>query len=419
MSVMTVTCENCGGVMKYDAESGMLKCDSCGLQRPVDDGGKKVEERRLEDYAAREGQEEPFLEVETYRCASCGAEVSFSGGETAKLCPMCASPQIAPSRQSSGIPPDGVVPFRIDRYKAQVMFQKWVKTRWFAPNSLKRSYQEGRLYGMYIPFWTFDAKASGRYYGRGGQGHGGNNGPSGIVWTAISGDISLTFDDVAVCATEGEGADMAARVRPFGTTESRPYSPEYLSGYGAQRYRISAPDAFPQARAEMEEQMRQHATNSITSKGYDRTDIDRVSAQFSDVLYKHVLVPVWTASFMYHNKLYNYAINGETGRVVGNRPYSPLKIAIAAMLTALFVLGVTFGGELTGRAEDFAQPQTACTQIIDWGKSNGLVRPGQRHNRVERDQGRRDVLQVAGERNKEGLTACDSGRAESHLLCRR
>ena len=330
--------------MKYDADCGKLVCMACDLQRDVDDGGAAVEEWLLADYSQREERALPFYGVETFSCAACGAQIDFHGDEAAKLCPMCSSPQIGVGRLTAGIPPDSVVPFKIEKNAAQEMFKKWITERFFAPSELKRSYQEGRLQGVYLPFWTFDAVASGRYFGRGGVVKEDKGGEKKVVWTFVSGELSMNFDDVAVCATTGDGVKLASKVMPFGTRISLPYSPEYLSGYSAQRYRGSALNAFEWAKDEMHKRLELLASNNILMRGFTEAEVTRIDVEFENVKYKQVLVPVWTSSFIYRGEKYSYAINGETGRVAGEYPKSAVKIAAAVIAVAAIIYALCFGG---------------------------------------------------------------------------
>ncbi|MCX4265287.1 MAG: hypothetical protein OSJ64_00475, partial [Firmicutes bacterium] len=144
---------------------------------------------------------------------------------------------------AEGLPPDGIIPFKVDQYQAQEAFRKWVRSRWFAPNSLKKSYQEGRLTPVYLPYWTFDAQAQANYQGRGGRVRRVRRGKQSyttIDWYPVSGTVRESFDDIQICASANAQRKLAAQIQPFGTSHGcLPYDVAYLAGAQAERYAIN------------------------------------------------------------------------------------------------------------------------------------------------------------------------------------
>ena len=162
-------CPTCGGNIVFDPEAQQFRCASCGSIQKVTPGKDTVEEYDFAEYREREGRRMLENGETALRCDVCGAEFFQPAEGTATVCPMCGSPQIKPEEEHNGIPVEGVVPFAIDRYEAQKRFGQWIRKRWFAPASLKRTFAEGELVGMYVPFWTYDADAVTQYCGRGGR----------------------------------------------------------------------------------------------------------------------------------------------------------------------------------------------------------------------------------------------------------
>jgi hypothetical protein len=260
-------------------------------------------------------------------------EISFSGSQFSATCPMCGSTQVATVKQSAGIPPDGVIPFKIDKKDAQERFKAWVRSRWFAPGDFKKRYAEGGLVGMFLPFWTYDANALSSYQGRGGnvRVEKGRDGKEKTVtdWYPARGVVSASFDDIQICASNKE--ENIEGILPYGTTaNTKPFSAGYLSGYYAEIYKIKADACFESAKRIMERTLRRLAEKDI-KRTYDMAEVHSLSTKYSGVTYKHVLLPLWSSAFGYKGKTYNYAINGETGKVSGSRPYSAVKIALAAL----------------------------------------------------------------------------------------
>ncbi len=336
-------CENCGGVIKYDIGSEQFRCSSCQTQYEVETLTDTVKEYDFSQYVQRESQSVAFQGRAVTHCQNCGCEIAFEEFQVAATCPMCASSQVATVKQAAGIPPDGIIPFKVDKEEARQKFRKWVKSRWFAPNDFKKRFGEGELLGMYLPFWTYDAAAVAAYHGRGGKNRTEKDkeGKTRIVtdWFHVSGVVDTTFDDVLVCATDR--TKQLQGILPFHTVENtKPYAPTYLSGFSAELYQIKADKGFETAKQMMEQKLRELAEQDILRR-FDRADVNSLQPRYSSVTYKHLLLPIWASTFGYKGKTFQYFVNGETGKVDGKRPYSAPKI-IAAVLGVLAVVVLLF-----------------------------------------------------------------------------
>lgn len=347
LNATTYKCLNCGGAVQYDIVERRFLCSFCKSEYQVAAKGN-VEEYNFNDYAKRANSSAQLVGISTVICNSCGGEVFFNSHETARQCPMCGSSNVRSQVAESGIAPEGIVPFRIDIYDAQEKFRVWIKKRWFAPNLLKKSYSEGTLQGVYIPFWTYDAEASAAYHGQGGhtRTRRDSDGKTHTYtqWYPVSGRVSRNFDDVQVCASKSQAGTIVNKVLPYNTiSDINPFASEYLSGYLAESYTIDGRDGFETARSIMENQLRSDAMSDIRRRGYDSAQVNSLQAAYSNVTYKSVLLPLYKAQYNYREKMYTYAVNGQTGKVVGKYPKSAVKIAalvavIIAVLVGLFLL---------------------------------------------------------------------------------
>lgn len=391
--VENFVCENCGGTLKWNIAKKQLECGSCHTPYTLQQESV-IQEHPFEEYHQREQQTEAFPDETVVKCNSCGAEVVFDKDDTAKVCPMCGATQILPQKQVQGVPPDGVLPFEIDKQAAQQKFKKWVRSRWFAPNKLKTVYQEGKLNGVYIPFWTFDTQANGEYHGRGGKEHvredkDGNRRVE-VRWIPVSGHVGKFFDDIQISASMGQVNEVVDKVLPYSTqTKLHGYSPMYLSGFSAERYAIPATQAAETMKEKVRRELKRMAEEDIRSRGFDRADVQHLKLDLEDTTYKQVLLPAWFSSYAYGKKQYMYIINGETGEVGGQRPYSIPKIA-AAVVAALVLVGlIVWGSSEKTEAAVFATPTTevvyqqeqpANTILMKEGNANGLVWTRKGHN---------------------------------------
>ncbi len=356
--IQNFKCPNCGGIMKWNIKKRGFMCSSCGTPGELDTDNKKVLEHPLSQYQKREdeltgasvtstsdnsdAENAPSNVRRVIYCKTCGSQIEFEANQTAAVCPMCGSSQVDAKSQAFGIPPDGVVPFMIDEDDAKARFKQWVRHRWFAPSKLKLAYQTGKLTPVYIPIWTYDLDVTATYTGMGGRivsvRDGKGNIRSQTNWFPVSGTVSERLDDVPVFAGTDKNAKTLSGILPFNTQEgSYPYSPAFLSGVNSERYAFSAVEGFKRVKNQVDAELKARAQNSIIARGFNTATVSRVNADYGDPCYKQILAPVWISNFVYNKKNYTYAINGDTGNICGERPYSPLKIAVAVLIAAVAV----------------------------------------------------------------------------------
>lgn len=333
-------CPNCGGNIAFDSEAQQFRCASCGTVHHIEPEKDSITEYDFSEYRAREGCRMLENDEVAMKCGSCGAEFFVLAEQVAAVCPMCGAPQLRPQQVHNGIPVEGVVPFSVDRYEAQQMFSRWIKKRWFAPNSLKKLFAEGDLKGTYVPFWTYDASVEANYSGQGGRTrtrrHNGKT-ETYTQWFPVWGKVAARYDDIQVCASRTASGTLIQKVLPYNTSgNTRPYQPQYLSGYQAECYTIDGIEGFREAQSFIESDLRSRAHSDILCRGYSSAQVHSLQSRYHSVQYKHVLVPLWKAQYGYNGKTYRYMINGETGKVSAEYPKSPWKI----LLVILLVLGI-------------------------------------------------------------------------------
>jgi predicted RNA-binding Zn-ribbon protein involved in translation (DUF1610 family) len=363
-------CPNCGGNLQWNIRKQAFECVSCHSPGNIDLNAKPIEQHPIASFAERAASSQSYPDEGFAVCQNCGAQITFADNQTAAVCPMCGSPQINAAKQVAGVPPDGVVPFKVDKADAQQAFKKWVTSRWFAPNKLKESYQQGKLDGLYLPFWTYDSDSEADYHGEGGnyveeeddEGHT----TTRTDWYPVSGYVSTHVDDLIIY----DGSQKAGEVLDDGANsydtegDAHPYDPAYLAGVGAEHYGQGADACFERAKTVIEGELRGLADQDIRNKGYDTANVEHMNVRHNNVEYKHMLLPVWLSAFAYKGKQYTYTINGETGEVRGKRPYSVPKI-IAAVLAGLLVLFLLYNVfSKKANAQAYVYPQTTVTAIV-------------------------------------------------------
>lgn len=352
-------CENCGGVMEFDVASQKLKCPNCDNVINIANIKENIVEHKLTAHAMQTVRAEQ-KDSTTMECRGCGAKLEVRGNEAAAACPYCGASYVLSQKQEEVIIPDGVIPFQIDKTNAREIVGRWLKKRYLAPGELKTLYQRGDIFGMYVPYWTFDADAKADYTGMGGRNRtehyrdkDGNTHTRTVTdWYPTRGRVHTFFDDVLISASSHQNKSLLSGVDNYNTKQLVSYSKDYFSGYGVETYNINLDTAHSAAVGRMQEQLRDMARRDILRK-YDTAKDIRLQCNFAKETYKHVLFPVYTVTYHYKNKVYNVLINGQNGNISGQYPKSFVKILLIILVSAAVILGIIFASLKDSAGSDF------------------------------------------------------------------
>jgi hypothetical protein len=201
-----------------------------------------------------------------------------------------------------------------------------------------------------VPYWTFDADTKSSYRGERGtvyhetrtvtrDGKPVQQTVTKVRWRAASGRVARFFDDVLVLASKSLPKKFTDALAPWDLDGLEPYRPEFLAGFRAEGYAVELEEGFVEARAHMDRVILRDVKFDI---GGDRQRVHNIDTTVSDVTFKHVLLPVWMAAYRYRGKSYRFVVNGRTGRVQGERPWSAWKIAFAVLLGAIVAAGIGY-----------------------------------------------------------------------------
>lgn len=338
-----IKCEGCGGNMIFDPETQCLKCEHCGK---IVDFGKSaaVEELSIED--AFKKSEKWNDEVSVYRCSNCGAVFNIRADEVSAICPYCSTTHIVKSEDLAGVKPNALYPFTFTAQKAAEFARKWAKKRIFAPRAFKKTLEERNLRGLYLPSFTFDSNTSSYYEGRLGQrktrtvrtSDGKTRTETYIEWHYVKGTFNKFFDDVLISSGITSQKEIDS-IMPFRTDTVRVYEKEFLSGFAAGHYVRDVGQCWDDAKKVMDKTIRQ---DILRSYGYDVIDYLNVSTKHADVTYKYVMLPVYRLNYRFKKKDYSITVNGNTGRITGKTPISPLRVSIAVVLGLAIVCGLLY-----------------------------------------------------------------------------
>jgi len=347
-------CTGCGAKLEFAPGTSALKCPYCGAQNAIAEASTEEKAKALERldflaYLKDKAGEEPQLERQTVKCPGCGAAVQLPPNVAADRCPFCAGPLVAGSAYSHRtIQPRAVAPFVVKESVARQSFKSWLSGLWFAPNALKEAaHAESGLKGVYLPYWTYDANSQSPYMGERGtvyfeQESYTENGQQKVRqvervrWSAVSGQVAVQFSDVLVSASNSVPRNFVNGLAPWKLDLLAPYRDDFVTGFTVEAYQTGLEPGFGLAQQQMEVEIRAAICRDI---GGDRQRILSMAPQYSDIAFKHILLPIWLSSYRYADKTYRFVVNGQTGSVQGERPWSAWKIA-GAVLAAIIVLVV-------------------------------------------------------------------------------
>ena len=328
-SMIQYKCPCCGGFIAYDSSVSKMKCPYCGTEfeletlKSYDEGlkGDKADDMNW----APEGEKERFDSdgdgMCVYSCISCGGEIIAEETTAATSCPFCGNPVIFKSQLSGELRPDYIIPFRLDKKAAKEALKKHMSGKRLLPKVFKSENHIDEIKGIYVPFWLFDtdAEAEGRY--RATKTRFWSDGDHDYTETShfsLLRSGSMGFDHIPVDGSKKMPDDLMESLEPFDFTQAVEFSTAYLSGYLADKYDVPADECNERAN----ERVKRSSDLALrgTVAGYDSVTPENLSVQFSGGMKHYALYPVWLLNTTWNGNKYTFAMNGQTGKFVGDLP---------------------------------------------------------------------------------------------------
>ena len=354
-------CPSCTGPLRFDGKSGRLQCDYCGssysvqeieaLYRDKDEAAAQA----MEDSVSAEGEwtgggtnwaSDPGLRL--YNCPSCGAELICDETTAATSCPYCGNPSIVPGQLSDMLKPDYVIPFKLSKEDAKAALKKYYIGKRLLPRAFSEENHIEELKGVYVPFWLFDGAADADMQFQGTR-----------VSTMTNGDVITTttdyyrirrsgtvrFEKIPVDASSKMPDEHMDAIEPYDYSELKPFSNAYLPGFLADKYDLEPEDCFARA----DERAENTAADLVarTVSGYNSVIPQGKQLRIRRGKISYALLPVWLLSTRWNGQNYLFAMNGQTGKLIGDLPASQKRVigwflGISASVTALLSLFMYF-----------------------------------------------------------------------------
>lgn len=331
---MEYKCVNCGGAMEFDVDSQNLKCPFC-------DSIVNVEEYSgFTPGAKMQWEEGESDDIKNYTCESCGGEIIAEDTTSATSCPYCGNKVLIEGQFADDLRPNFVIPFKKDKKDAKEAYTNFLKGKSFLPKVFKDENHIDEIKGVYVPFWIFDTSSEGsvRYeatsvnvYRRGDTEYTQTN-----VYEVVRGG-TLEFEHIPVDGSEKMDDVLMESIEPFDFKEAVDFNIAYLAGYIADRYDVSMEDSVQRAKNRVVEST--EAAFRDTIKGYTAVHQEYSDIHALDAKYYYALYPVWILNTTWEGEHFIFAMNGQTGKMVGDLPISKSEYRkFKLMLTVIFAV---------------------------------------------------------------------------------
>lgn len=343
MQAVQYKCPNCGGDITYNADSGLFTCEYCNgtytIQQVIS-AHKRNESIDLTDKEKQERQTEFEENSALYNCPSCGSEIIADKNAVTLECYYCHSPVTLVGRLSGDYKPDYIIPFSVSKEKAEEIFLEFCKDKIYLPDDFKNGKVLEKITGVYVPFWLGDYSFDTRVIAtcRRHEKLSGNR-TKVKEYRADRGAV-IYYDNVPADGARLMDNELLDALQPYDYNALQNFTMSYLSGFMAEKYDVGAEEALLQ----QEERARQHCPKSVEAhlkSSYNYASTNQAIVERQSVNYKYALLPVWFLAYNYNGKIYQYGVNGQTGKVSGSIPIDKKKLNLRSLLYSIF--GAVFG----------------------------------------------------------------------------
>ncbi|WP_219470541.1 hypothetical protein [Nonomuraea rhizosphaerae] len=337
----THPCGGCGASVAFAPGTTVLRCPYCGFEQPVAAPARAVREHSYDAFLAKPRVR--AVAPHQFACPGCHARTESDA--ISKLCQFCGTALVADTTGDAQIAPEAVLPFALDRGRARESLRGWVRSRWFAPNRLKKVSEAESLKSTYLPHWTYDAGTTSDYSGQRGEHYWvtetyTENGQTKTRqvrrtrWYSAHGTVSRDFDDVLVGATRQVDRERLDKLEPWPLKSAVAFHPHYVTGHHSLRYDTEPQSGLEEAKGRMAKVIDGDVRRDI---GGDEQRVHDVRTHYTNVTFKLMLLPVWIGCYLFGGKTFQVLINGVSGEVHGDRPYSAVKITLTVLAAVALV----------------------------------------------------------------------------------
>lgn len=346
-------CPNCGGAINYSAETRNMTCPACGAEFDVEALQRVAEEREqdIEHVLEWKSDGAPWREEETenlavYMCSSCGGKIITDVTTGATSCPYCENSVVVKSHFSGDFKPDKIIPFKVSRAEAIAALRRHVNSNKYIPALFRDENRINEIKGVYVPHWLFsgDGTASAHFSARNIRTwRVGDYDYSEINHYSIHRQGQFAFMNIPVDGSQKMDDTLMEAIEPFDYSECEEFSTGYLMGFLADKYDVTPEECVERANQRIEQSIESALRNTV--QGYQQISKDQSNVNLKNGRYDYALLPVWMLTTTWNGERYIFAMNGQTGKFIGNLPLDKKKyykhlVGLSAILsgaTYLFI----------------------------------------------------------------------------------
>lgn len=348
-------CPNCAGSIKFESSIQKLKCSYCNTEfelealKSYDEALKsdKPDEMNWELNPGTNWQENEKSNIMTYVCKSCGGEIIGDSTTAATHCPFCDNPVIISDKIAGKLKPNYLIPFKLNKNDAKANLLKHFKNKKLLPKVFKDENHIDEIKGIYVPFWLFDAAAEANINYRATRVNlwsDGNYNYTQTMHYLLIRAGNAVFEKIPIDGSSKIDDELMESIEPFDVKDVVDFQTAYLSGYLADKYDVDAAESIEKANERVKKSIEQ--SFYPTGEGFTTVVPERANIKLANSEVKYALYPVWLLNTSWKGKKYTFAMNGQTGKFVGNLPCD--KVLYCKWLAGITTVAsaIIYGGAL-------------------------------------------------------------------------
>ncbi len=348
-NVIEYKCPCCNAGLNFSGAAQQLTCEYCdntfelSAVQAFNDSQEagQAEAVQWEESEPAQWEQEEEAHLKSFQCPSCGGEILCEDTTAASFCPYCDNPTIMPSRLSGGIKPDGVIPFQKSKEDAQAAFLALCKGKKLLPKFFTSQQRIEKITGMYVPFWLYDCEGSYSGSYKATRIHTWSNSKYTYTRTdhfLLQRDAQADFTGIPLDGSSKMEDAFMESIEPYDYSQLVDFDMAYLSGFLADKYDVPAENGESRIKERVEASIQGRVQDSLI--GYHTVLPTNRQLQVEHSKARYVLLPVWVLNTKYKDKIYTFAMNGQTGKMTGSFPVCPKRTGlwfggITAAVTAL------------------------------------------------------------------------------------
>lgn len=350
-NVQEYKCPCCGGAIEFDSKIQKVKCPYCDTEFEMETladyenevSGDGADQMNWEMDHTQEWTPAEQEGLRIYVCQSCGGEIVTDENTAASACPYCDSPVVINNRVAGGLRPEYIIPFQLDKSAAKQKFKEHLKGKQLLPKVFKTQNHLEEIKGVYVPYWIFDSKANARVRYRGTKVRRWSDASHNYKETSyytVTRQGNISFANVPVDGSTKMPDDLMESLEPFDHKAAVPFQKAYFAGYVADKYDVDKEKSVHRANERVK-----NATQdafAATVKGYASVSYEGGSIHLEQGKASYAMYPVWILTTRWKGELYTFAMNGQTGKFVGNLPVDKSLMTKIFLSTTAITAAIAF-----------------------------------------------------------------------------